>query len=248
MRRNICYIICTFLFLLSCKKEKIIDRMPTIKIDEVSNYFIVSTLEYPDTLQAQYNHSDELAIDLNNDGQNDINVVCWLFGSPGWGTDNGSYIEPLDNKTAILSFEKEDTVFYYHQQDTVYQQNFTEIFNSTVYENVNSHNSDSIYSITERSYPIFLKKDDEIGLDEKWGNQKLTFRTNGTGGSQYQQTNDNENHIIYYNSIVYSKHYGNWPIGEIYYLGVKYNDQLGWIKLKLESYDKIIVFEYALQK
>ena len=242
------YIFIILFSLLSCNKEDVFERESSIHIGTITDEIIVTTMEYPDTLRAEYNVNDELAIDLNRDGQNDIKIACWFSGSPGWGTDNGSYIEPMDNNSNILSFEKKDTVFYYHGQDTVYHDNFTEIFNSTFYESVNRHNSDSIYSITERSYSLFLGEQDILNLDGNWKNEKMTFRATGTGGGQNEQTNDLENNIIYYDWATNYKLYGTWPIGEINYIGIKYYDRIGWIKIKLESYSSIIVYEYALQK
>lgn len=237
-----------FLLLSSCHKDYLIERDSSIIIGDVSDEFIISTLESPDTLNANYNQSDELAIDLNNDGQNDILITSWLFGSPGQGADYGSYIEPINNKTSILSFEKKDTVFYFQVRDTVYHSNFTEIFNGIYYESVNRHNSDSIHTITKRSYPLFLKEQDVINSNESWENDQLTFRATGYRGGQQEQTNDDINHIIYYDRIYNNLLYGDWPIDEIKYIGIKYNDQLGWIKVKLESYRKVIIYEYALQK
>lgn len=248
MKANIYYLGCIFLFFLSCSKDEIIDRRASINMGEITNDLLITILSIPDTLFAEYNRDDELSIDLNLDGKKDIKIVCWNSGSPGWGVDYGSDIAPLDNKTSILSFERMDTVFYYQGQDTVFHENFIEIFNSTFYESVNRHNSDSIHSITKRDYPIFLYTNDEISHEEKWENKILAVRSAGNGGGYNEQTNDDENNIIYYDWTTKYKIYGNWPIGDILYLGIKYNDKLGWIKVKLTSPSAMIIYEYALQK
>lgn len=227
--------------------EQIIKRKSHIIIGDTTG-MVVTVFEKPDTLYGRYNVPQQKSFDLDIDGQPDLRLICSIGGSPGWGVDQGSSIEPLSDSTSILGFDNTDIVYYYYKVDTNRWGISTEIFYNTYLDSRNYYHSDSIYSSTLRTYPKVLNTSDSIAAANQWMHKKLTFRSTGNGGGYRQRTDDFEKHITYYTQTIKNINYGTWPYKSEQYVGIKYKNRLGWIKMNLLYESTMVVYEVALQR
>lgn len=94
--------------------------------------------------------------------------------------------------------------------------------------------NNEISVLTDSIYPIVLSLGDTVRIEDKWGNGNLTLaKASSTAG--YPPVG---------NGV---RFYGNWNGVENKYIGIKWNNRLGWIKTDASaSYLK--VYETALQK
>jgi hypothetical protein len=96
--------------------------------------------------------------------------------------------------------------------------------------NIKTLNNET-FVLTDSIYPYALSYDDSIKIIDKWGADNLTL----------------ESFIQSYPPIGPGVHEGYWYGINNKYVGIKYNNRLGWIKLDTYT-TSFKVYEYALQK
>ncbi len=95
--------------------------------------------------------------------------------------------------------------------------------------NITTLNSE-LFVITDSTYPYVLSYGDTIKINDKWGKGNMILES-------YWQSYPPGS----------SGHSGNWYGLNNKYMGVKFNNRLGWIKLDTYT-TSLKVCEYALQK
>lgn len=227
--------------------KPVINRKSAILAGDTTG-MIITVLAKPDTFIADYNRDKERLFDFNMDQQPDIKLYCSYSGSPGWGISKYSFIDVLSDSISILGFDKINNVYYFYDVDTSRFNGLTEIFYNTYLNSENTYHSDSIYSSTQSTYPTVLDMGDSLAIAGQWNHKKLTFRSSPGGNTMAQRVNDPVNNIHYYTQTIKNITYGTWPLKSVHYVGIKYKDRLGWIKINLLYEYGMVVYEYAIQR
>jgi len=201
-------------------------------------YYNFDTLE----IFGGYNTPESKMLDIDLDGENDLIIECSFSGSPGGLSISGSSITSLKPEVQIAYETKNDSLVNYTIRtavDTTIQP--PPGFDSTIMSYTFSYN-DSLelpenytLNISEENYCFPLNYNDPVDASLNWLSDTL------------QLVYQNATQTYYVNGPLYGYIFGInlgiWKINEEKFLGIKIEDKYGWIRMKIESYSKVIIFE-----
>lgn len=223
-----------------------LSRKTYLLVGDTSISVAIKAYKPPILLEAAYFKPALQAIDLDNDGKEDITLECSFSGS-GFVTEQKIEVNSNNQNLMIFFSGHKDTVFYLHEKDTNYQASFTEIFETKLI--TNSKKSDSIHRITLQNIPKTLKeKDSLISSDVAERNKTLLLRSYFTETKNKSNSFDSSTNTYYYYQEESEIQYKYWPDNTLGYIGFKLNNRLGWIKIEVLGGDKLMIYEFAIQK
>ncbi len=89
------------------------------------------------------------------------------------------------------------------------------------------------YIVADSVYPLVFDHGDTISLDDSWVNGELLLLKSSEGCCPPTGV---------------SFHEGLWKEKKENYVGFRYDDCLGWLKIGVPGYTSIIIYEYAIQQ
>ncbi len=238
----------TGLFFLSCEKhnEELGDTPDKISIGAVNNMFIK---QYYTTLDGSYFSPEDLNIDLDSDGNDDIKLTSEIWGSPTVGHIPKSSIQCLSDNVQIAGFFKIDTSFLHKEIDTTVGPNNIVINDSLFYTCHQIDPSDSIIKIKYDVFKISPKdKNDVLTRSDDFKSDNITLLFDTYFYDSYFEISPDTVMFVY--NIFLNDCY-TFPRDEIKYIGIKITknetEKLGWIKLGLFDTSRILIVESAIQ-
>ena len=238
-------IIVLFLMLIlinGCKKEK--DKPLDTEIDFIigtENDFVDIT-KFDSTIKiiaTSYN-SINVDFDIDKDGIPDFKIRSDYETSPGGINYQKSSIKVVNSLFQISTIDMFDTLHKCTQitNDTIITYI---IYNNYSTYTCNGDGIDSTYSPNIFSIPKIYSMGDRLTYNEFWSSEDLIF-------SYYDQSYQ----WVYPPYISYSVIRGNWNNQNMkYILFRKENNNkslYGWLRLSIDNYREIRVYEYAIQK
>ena len=244
---NLVLFIALELIFFSCKKK--IDnvmRTSEIKIGDYSNMIINY---YDITLIGEYNAPKYFNIDLDNDGNDDIQFMSELWGSPAVGQNPKSTIKSLSNNVQIYGFQSNDTSFL-NRDTSIYTgaNNIIEIYYRFNYTCHQIDKNDSILKITPTFKLTPLDKCEILQVNDTYNSNTITLIDDWYSlPPSYNEINSDTTIIEY---TTFYNDCNDFPLDEIKYIGVRFkNDsRLGWIKLSVFDQYKILILESGIQE
>ncbi len=230
-----------------CKKETSESSKPSVKSEEeIDKKFkigkdnvLVDIIKFDSSISINAPwHSNAIAyLDVDKNGVSDFEIKCNWAISPGGVNVQSSSIKILNPSIYISVIEVSDT------------SHLCESINYKMYYNNNSNYicCDSCKNTTYPSeiynYPYIYHIGDTLNHLEKWLNNELTL--------SYYDHSSHSGYPTLYKFLCDIKR-GNWNNQNMKYILFKkeHNDKFlyGWIRISLENYSNIRVYEYALQK
>jgi len=238
-------IISLILLVYSCEKENPA-KAPEIKAGDYKNMII----NYFDTtLAGGYHCPKTLNIDLDNDGVDDFQLESEIWGSPGMGHIPVSAIKCLHNSAKLLGDFTYDTLFV--NRDTLIQEGaYSGTWEKYLINNYTCNRieqNDSILLITPVFELTILERDQPIRKSETYVSDTLTL-ISGPRGNWPVFVGVSGDTTIYEYNVSYND-CRVFPLEQIVFLGVELNnDRLGWIKLTIFDYYKVMLLESGIQK
>ena len=229
----------------SCKKDTTNGKVV------FGNTHGMSITSYDSTFHPeQYGHfSWGNTVDLNGDGENDVQFRSEDIGSAGLGHDVVTTLNCLNENIALLG-------------DIINQENYLHI-DST------SHTEDSIWWVIGVYYTYTCERiaetDSVVSMTEKLSlyanNANDSFDSNDTFMStdvilknrsySYPAGTENGDHVLYHYEMNYKNDCDYFPMDEVKYIGFKLTEnnqsRLGWMKIILHN-DYVELLETAIQK
>jgi len=245
--KNVFIIIAGLIFLtISCKKENKPSHGDASSIT-MGDYTNMLVKQY-DTMIVRDLFFKSFTIDLNDDHIDDIRLASFNLNGPMMGCypDNGTSITCLNQNTSLASTLITDTVFF--NFDTTYSSN-----GSTLIIFIGSRQScfrikpgDTIISVKDQNKIEPLHLNNKISRTDHFASDSITITHGSTGCMPFPvyQTPDT---IIYY-STTDLNHCFTLPDENVFYIGIKCQEKLGWIKLLIFDEYKIMLLESAVQK
>ena len=243
---SITVLILTIILINGCGKETCepcyteTDYDKTFIIGTENGFIDITTLDSTIKIIAPAHDYTNEIFDIDKDGIPDFEIHSDHGISPGGINYQKSSIKVVNSFFQISIIEMSDTLHRCMQitNDTI----VTYIF----YNNYSSYSCygdgiDTTYSPNIFSYPKSYSTGDSLNDNESWTNEDLTL-------SYY----DNSYHGWYPPYIAYSIMRGNWNKQNMKYILFKKesNDKnlYGWLRLSIDNYKEIRVYEYAIQK
>ncbi len=241
-KHNILTIITLSVLLFACGDDKI--KSPQISIGEQAGMIVNS---YDTTLIGSYYDPSVLDIDLDKDGQNDLQFESIIGGSLGLGHHPEAYLRCLHRNIQIYGKHTIDTTFL-NRQTNVYEGNTVEIWEYSRTSCCRIDAADSILS----TKPVFvlnpLHKDDLMDITGSFETDTIRLYRDFYGYPCETKIINSDTTIIQCATFNYTCN--NFPSDEIKYIGVKFenSERLGWIKLSLFEGYKILIIESGIQE
>lgn len=204
---------------------------------------------YDTTLVGGYHYLNTFNVDMNNDGVDDFQMESEIWGSPGMGQIPLSAIKCLHASAKLLGTNSFDTLFI--NRDTIIQEGQYSgtwekyLINSFTCNRMEE--TDSILTITPVFDLTILERDQLIRQTDHFRCDTLTLIT-GTRGNWPVFIGVSGDTTIYEYNVSYND-CRTFPMEQIVFLGVKLdNSRLGWIKLTIFDYYKIMIQESGIQQ
>ena len=231
--------------IISCKKD------PAQAKVVFGNSKGMSVTSYDSTFfPVQYGHfSWGNTVDLNGDGEVDIQFRSESVGSVGIGHDIVTAINCLNENVALLGDIINQEKYLHisstsHTEDSVWWV----IDVSKIYTCEQIAETDSVISTTEKLTNVDHKFGDSYGLDDSFLNTTVVLKNRSYDYSSGEETIGN----ISYHYMIHEKNDCDFfPMDEEKYIGFKITEnnktRLGWMKLILHR-DYVELLETAIQK
>ena len=229
----------------SCKKDTIKGKVVFGNTHEMSVTSYDSTF-YPE----QYGHfSWGNTIDLNGDGQNDIQFRSEDIGSAGTGHDIVTELKCLNENVALLG-DIINQKTYYHIDSTLHTEDSVgwAIVVSKTYTCEQITETDPVISTTEKLTNIDHNFGDSYGLDDSFMKTDVILKNRTYN---YPGGDETIGNVTYHYMIHEKNDCDYFPMDEEKYIGFKIiennKSRLGWMKVILH-YDYVELLETAIQK
>lgn len=229
--------------LFSCHKEP----EKTIVFGDTKGMNVISYDSFYD-----YNQANTVQFDIDNNGVTDFQLENYYTDAWSWRTAYQEITLTSIGSQVLFNTELTNKTTYHHHTTTYVQgANKTEVLDFSAHSTCNK--------ITE---------DDEVDMDDEYivqphyGNESLNvdgsfekidarlFSEDFTTPREVSYETDD---TIYYHQEEYISHCDNFPTDVPFYIGFRFNNLLGWIKLKFHSVNdgnnvNFEVIETAIQK
>lgn len=202
------------LLLLNCKKDEPFTAPDDTFIVGPSNGFV--KIEKFDSLYVKY---DELLIDLDGLGSDDLRLLSYFASSAGGYRVHESYVEVLNNMYGISVIDITDTIRSCENKINSTVSSWT-YYNKASNFLCDSQYIDTIAYIISTTHPRVYSDGDTVTKSGIWEKGKLTLF--------------HHDHSIFFQST-YDIITGNWNNQNMKYLVFNKNgtDEYGWIKISL---------------
>ena len=231
--------------------------MPSCKKDPAQAKVVFGNSEgmavtsYDSTLTpVQYGHfSWGNTIDLNGDGEIDIQFRSEDIGSPAVGHDIVTELTCLNENVALLG-DIINQEKYLNISSTLYTEDSVLWINvvSKTYTCEQITETDSVISTTEKLTNIDHNFGDSYGLDDSFMNTDVILKNRSY---DYPGGNETIGNVTYHHMIHEKNDCDYFPMDEEKYIGFKIiennKSRLGWMKLILH-HDHVELLETAIQK
>lgn len=245
MKINNLLIISLILLAYACEKGNPA-KAPEIKAGDNKNMII----NYYDTVLAGgYHVVNTLNIDMNNDGVDDFQLESEIWGSPGMGQIPVSAIKCLHNSAKLLGDFTYDTLFV--NRDTLIQEGaYSGTWEKYLINNYTCNRieqNDSILLITPTFELTILEREELISQSDNFSCDTLTL-ISGPRGNWPVFVGVSGDTTIYEYNVSYND-CKVFPMEKIVFVGVELdNNRLGWIKLTIFDYYKVMLHESGIQE
>jgi len=233
--------------IISCDRLDTINRGDFILIGDTKNMIYSGIIN--DTVRIVPWEPQDLFIDLDNDGVEDLKISTRFTPSPSGSDSHSAYISSIDGSLSISSDLVSDTLFrHFSIKSWVYT---TPTYSKIIIEErtiLSCYQFDSTYkveSIKERNKALILFFNDTLYKDDAYSLSTYEFENKSWSESEY--INETADTVwLAYRSYLYDCDSLN---KQTFYLGLrdKIDDdiRLGWIKLAID--DGIVFLESAIQ-
>ena len=250
MRRNHIWEIIVFVLavmLFSCEKEQSEVANAIEDIDVViGEYSNMDVSYYDTTLIGGYYAPMNLVVDLDGDNENDINFITEIYGSPAVGQIPKVQVECLHNGVQLLGHITYDTIWYSQSVYTV-SNDPVEIVVSNIYSCQRINENDEAYKIEEVFELLPMSQGDMMLVSDVYQSDTLVLYEGDLGMPPSMET---INDTTYYTYEVTYRNCSDFPLDQVVYIGYKLaqTDKLGWIKMGIYSFNKLVILETVIQK
>lgn len=237
-------ILVTFLIsTLGCKKEYIEEKQKTAIV--VGNYNDAKATPIGDTLIGTLITPKVYRVDLNNDGEDDIEFEAIILQGPSTVQKPQSTVKSLHSDIQILGYINSDTIFIY--QDTLISGNSpVNVYYRTFHSCYRNSSLDSFYNVNNVFKIIHLSNGDVIETrGQFFSNSSILEATESSSGQVIGQNID----TTFFSAFINKNNCFSFPLNQEKYIGIKFRNtnKLGWIKLNLLDKHKVYLIESALQ-
>ncbi len=237
---SIISLIFAIILISGCKKETYENKRFIIGVDNdfVDITILDSTIKI---IAPGHNHTSE-NFDVDNDGVIDFEIHSEHGMSPGGYNYQESSIKIVNSSFQISVIEMSDTL----QRCMHMQVEYDTVIYYIYYNNYSAYTCygdgiDTTFSPNIFYYPSIHMPGESLTQLETWSGDDLTL-------SSY----DGSNYIWFPHYKLYSVLRGNWNNQNMKYILFKkeYNSiaLYGWLRLSIDNYKEIRVYEYAIQK
>ena len=189
-------------------------------------------------------------VDLNGDGQDDVQFHSENIGSAGLGHDVVTTLNCLDENVALLG-DIINQEYYYHVDSTPPHTEDSIWWVIGVYKTYTCERiaeTDSVVSTTEKLSLYANNANDSFDNNDTFMSTAVFLKNRSYS---YPAGTENGDHVLYHYEINYKNDCDFFPMDEAKYIGFKLteNDQsrLGWMKVILH-HDYVELLETAIQK
>ena len=212
----------------------------------------MSVTSYDSTLSIeQYAHySWGNTVDLDGDGQNDVQFRSEDIGSAGLGHDIVTTLKSLNENVAFLG-DVINQEKYLHIDSTLHTEDsiWWVIGVYKTYTCERRAETDSIVDSTEKLSLYANNINDSFGINDTFMSTDVILKNR----SYFYPAGSHEegDHITVFNQISYENNCDGFPLEEVKYIGFKMTGdsktRLGWMKVILHE-DEVELLETAIQK
>lgn len=211
----------------------------------------MSVTSYDSTfLPEQYGHfSWGNTVDLDGDGQNDVQFRSEDIGSAGLGHDIVTTLNCLNENVAFLG-DVINQEKYLHIDSTLHTEDsiwwVIGVYKTYTCEQIAE--TDSVVSSTEKLTNVDHSFGDSYGLDDSFTNTNVVLKNRSY---EYPSGDETIGNVTYYYMIINKNDCDFFPMDEEKYIGFKITEnnksRLGWMKVILH-HDHVELLETAIQK
>lgn len=236
------------LFTLGCKKDYIEENEEALKTAiVVGNDKNVNINPIGDTLIGKTNQPQFYKIDVNNDGNNDVEFESNIPSPLGDSPKPQTKIRLLNSNIELFVYSKIDTTFLTF--DTTIQTNSSTTFihYNKRYRCNSVSTSDSLISSNPNFYLSSIDVGFNLNVQSQFGSKIFNLASNE---DYYFNVIYSSNDTTFVDVLNYKNNCYSFPLNQEKYIGIKFNNsnKLGWIKLNLLDKHKVYLIESALQK
>ncbi len=192
------------------------------------------------------NGTNDLFIDVDDNGSADFQISCEVWGSPAVGAHPKSFIKSLNPDFQLYGEYTNDTVFLNFSIASNPNSHYT-ILRYHQYSCSRIEENDSISSITSTFKTTPLVEGNIIKTDHFYASTQVQLMDESYSfiPQPYSESNDTIIGVIF----SYNRECNNFPIGSNVYIGFKDRNKskLGWIKFKYLSKNQFKLLETAIQ-
>jgi len=213
----------------------------------------MSVTSYDSTLSIeQYAHySWGNTVDLDGDGQNDIQFHSQDVGSAGLGHDIVTTLNCLNENVALLGDIIDQEKYYHIDFDSIFHTQDSVWWSIVVYKTYTCEQiagTDSVVSTTEKLSNVDHSFGDSYGLDDSFMNTNVILKNRSY---EYPSGSGTIGNATYHYMILDKNDCDFFPMDEEKYIGFKLTEndksRLGWMKVILH-HDYVELLETAIQK
>lgn len=228
----------------ACEKENPAQK-PEIKAGAYADMIVKY---YDTTLAGGYHNPVTFNLDLDNNGTDDLQFQSEVWGSLGLGQIPKSMIRCLHSGAKLLGVFTTDTLFL--NRDTLVQEGFYpntwEMYLINSYTCQRIEDIDSVLSITPEFKLKPLQRDEIITKSDPFNSDTLTL---SQSGNSYYWPGGISGDTTIYEYVVQYNDCQTFPQETVAFIGVFMdNERLGWIKISIFDWYKILIHESGLQQ
>jgi len=202
----------------------------------ITENIIVSDIDTFIQVKAEYHQWDEYLFDIDLDGQDDFKFISEDNDSPGGARSLKSRIEVLNTSIEVSIMKEVDTIYSCWVDST------EEYVHDYVHFNKISNYHCNEYAVLFNKVdtittPLIYDSGNTIENVELWSSKDIVFSTSSRNYGVYEPTYIDQ---------------GAWNELNLRYMLFRYKKQekyhYGWIKLNVENFKEIKLYEFAIQK
>ncbi len=234
----------TCMLITSCNNLSRDQPEPEIRMGD-ANHILVN--HHDTTLHSRYHEAQTLDLDIDSDGINDLQIGYEIWGSPGLGQHPRSTIGCLHDAIQLAGVYTFDTTFLnrgiWVEDEPGSQVEVWEYFNYVCHR---IDQADSILSVKPAFHMKTFERDEKLRLNDSFLADTLTLYEDYFA---YPPVSWESGDTMYHKSEVYGNDCCDLPMDETHFIGIKMTEgpRLGWIRLGVFGYYKILVLESAIQ-
>ena len=247
MRKSlfIAWVLAAICIIPSCKKESLKDKVVFGDTQgmSVTSYDSVTLVE-------QYSHTSwGYSLDLNGDGQDDIQFHSEILGSIQFGQDIVTTLACINENVALLGYSKNQVLYLhidstFHTEDSVWWD--VNVYKTYTCEAIDE--TDQVVQTNEKFALLENDANDNFDKDYTFKNTNVILK----GRSQtYFEVPETVDHVLYTYQVNQKGNCDVFPMDEVKYIGFKITEndksRLGWMKIILH-HDSVEPLETAIQK